>query len=145
MLGFRKTGGTNGGFIDKLSDSCVASVGWNGLGIAMAITQDHSTLPAHAHLNLLGWVSLFLFGLYYKFTPTIDQSRIAYVQVMTWIIGTVVLTIGVGLVHSGNAAGDPIAAIGSLTVLGSMALFGWIVLRRDSYAKSPGAMASPTE
>src|SRR5437764_922833 len=26
-------------------------------GIVMAISQDHSTFPAHAHLNLLGWVS----------------------------------------------------------------------------------------
>ena len=28
-------------------------------GIVMAISQDHSAMPAHAHLNLLGWVSLF--------------------------------------------------------------------------------------
>ncbi len=37
-------------------------------GIVMGIGQDHSTLPAHAHLNLLGWVSLFLFGIYYHCT-----------------------------------------------------------------------------
>jgi hypothetical protein len=29
-------------------------------GLQMAISQDHSALPAHAHLNLLGWVTLFL-------------------------------------------------------------------------------------
>ena len=40
----------------------VAGMIW---GIVMAITEDHSTFPAHAHLNLLGWVSLFLFGIYY--------------------------------------------------------------------------------
>jgi hypothetical protein len=28
-------------------------------GIVMAISQDHSAMAAHAHLNLLGWVSLF--------------------------------------------------------------------------------------
>ena len=27
-------------------------------GIVMAISRDHSAMPAHAHLNLLGWVSL---------------------------------------------------------------------------------------
>ena len=37
----------------------VAGMIW---GIVMAISQDHSTFPAHAHLNLLGWVSLFLFA-----------------------------------------------------------------------------------
>ena len=31
-------------------------------GLQMAISEDHSAFPAHAHLNLLGWVSLFLFG-----------------------------------------------------------------------------------
>jgi hypothetical protein len=29
------------------------------MGIAMAASHDHSVFPAHAHLNLLGWVSLF--------------------------------------------------------------------------------------
>lgn len=100
-------------------------------GIAMAMAQDHSTMPAHAHLNLLGWVSLFLFGIFYHLNPAIDRSRIARLQVMVWIVGTVVLTIGVGLVHSGNPVGDPIAAIGSLIVLVGMLLFGWIVLRRE--------------
>jgi len=106
-------------------------------GIVMAASQDHSTMPAHAHLNLLGWVSLFLFGLFYHLHPAIDASRIAFTQVSIWIIGTVVLTIGVALVHSGNAIGDPIAAISSLVVVAAMALFGWIVLRRERMAALP--------
>jgi FtsH-binding integral membrane protein len=109
----------------------LVGMGW---GIVMAASQDHSTMPAHAHLNLLGWVSLFLFGLFYHLHPAIDASRIAVTQVAIWIIGTVVLTIGVALVYSGNAIGDPIAAVSSLLVVAAMALFGWIVLRRDRMA-----------
>ena len=60
-------------------------------GIVMAISRDHSAMPAHAHLNLLGWVSLFLFGIFYHLHPAIDRSRAALVQVTVWIIGTVVL------------------------------------------------------
>src|SRR5882762_3137356 len=100
-------------------------------GLAMAITQDHSTMPAHAHLNLLGWVSLFLFGIYYHLHPTIDLSRLALVQVWIWIVGTIILTIGVGLVHSGRVVGDPIAAVSSLVVLADILLFGWLVFRRE--------------
>ena len=37
-------------------------------GIQMGISKDHAALPAHAHLNLLGFVSLFLFGFYIVFT-----------------------------------------------------------------------------
>jgi peptidoglycan/LPS O-acetylase OafA/YrhL len=115
----------------------VAGMIW---GIIMAISEDHSAMPAHAHLNLLGWVSLFLFGLFYHLHPAIDRSRTAMIQVAIWIIGTIILTIGVGLVHTGHQSGDPIAAIGSLIVLAGMLLFGWLVLRRG-----PSTSAMPAE
>jgi len=98
-------------------------------GIVMAISQDHSAMPAHAHLNLLGWVSLFLFGIYYRLHPSLEYATSAAIQVWVWIVGTIVLAIGVALVHTGHAGGDPIAALGSFIVLFDMLLFGWLVLR----------------
>jgi hypothetical protein len=109
-------------------------------GIAMGITKDHSTLPAHAHLNLLGWVSLFLFGIYYHLHPTVDRSALAFWQVWVWIACTIVLTIGVGLVHSGHEIGDPIAAVSSLLVLADMLLFAWLVFRPE-----PRGLTVPAE
>lgn len=100
-------------------------------GIAMGISQDHSTMPAHAHLNLLGWVSLFLFGVYYHLHPVIDQSALAWWQIWIWIAGTIVLTIGVGLVHSGHQIGEPIAAVSSLVVLADTLVFAWLVFRSE--------------
>jgi hypothetical protein len=44
----------------------VAALIGMGLGIAMGISQDFSLTPVHAHLNLLGWVSMLLYGLYYR-------------------------------------------------------------------------------
>ena len=38
-------------------------------GIAMGILQNFMLAPAHAHLNLIGGVLLFLFGLYYRLIP----------------------------------------------------------------------------
>jgi hypothetical protein len=102
----------------------VAGMIW---GIVMAISEDHSAMPAHAHLNLLGWVSLFLFGIYYHLHPAVGRAKSAIVQVWVWIVGTIILTIGVGLVHTGHAIGDPIAAVGSFVVLLDMLLFGWLV------------------
>ena len=95
----------------------------------MAISRDHAAMPAHAHLNLLGFVSLFLFGFYYRLHPSLDRGRAALIQVSIWIAGTVVMAIGVGLVHTGREAGDPLAAIGSLAVLAAMLMFGWQVYR----------------
>ena|SRR5579863_137931 len=103
-------------------------------GLVMAISEDHSTLTAHAHLNLLGWVSLFLFGIYYRLHPLLDGTRIAFVQVWVWIIATIILTIGVGLVYTGHAIGRPPAAFGSVVALCDMLVFGWIVLSRSSKA-----------
>ena len=101
-------------------------------GIVMAISGDHSAMPAHAHLDLLGWVSLFLFGIFYHLHPRIDAGRPALVQVWVWVIATVFQTIGVGLVHTGHEGGDPIAAVASLILVADMLLFGWLVFRREA-------------
>lgn len=114
-------------------------------GIIMAVSRDHSAMPAHAHLNLLGWVSLFLFSLFYHLHPAIDRSRTAVAQVVLWIIGTIVLTTGVGLIHTGHDIGDPIAAVGAIVVLGAMLLFLWLVARRERMMSGVRASAMPAE
>lgn len=108
-------------------------------GLHMAISQDHSAHPAHAHLNLLGWVCLFLFGIYYRLHPKLERDRRAHVQVWSWLVGTVVMAIGVGLVHTGTMAGEPFAAIGSLIVFASILLFAWLLFRSESAAAVPAA------
>ena len=96
-------------------------------GIIMGVSENHATMPAHAHLNLLGWVSLFLFGVYYRLHPSLEGATSALVQVGIWIIGTVIIATGVGLVTAGHAIGDPIAAVGAFVVLFDMMLFAWLV------------------
>jgi cbb3-type cytochrome oxidase subunit 1 len=119
----------------------VAGMIW---GLAMAISTNHETYPAHAHLNLLGWVSLFLMGIFYHLHPRIDATRLARIQVTVWIVGVAVMAVGVGLVHSGHAVGDPIAAVSSLAVFADMLLFAFIVFRRESYGYA-SARAVPAE
>jgi len=120
----------------------VAGMVW---GIVMGIYQDHSAMPAHAHLNLLGWVSLFLFGIYYHLHPTIDRSRTALVQVWVWIVATVVLSIGVALVHTGHETGDLIAAASSIIILLDTLLFGWLVFRQPDAKRTTAPAAVPAE
>jgi peptidoglycan/LPS O-acetylase OafA/YrhL len=116
------------------------------MGIGMAATQNHAIMPAHAHLNLLGWVSLFLFGIYYERRPALDTSRLALIQVVLWSLGTVVLTFAVAAIHLGYEAADPIAALASLIVLAAMLLFAYCVIRpaRD-VSPSPAAHLTPAE
>jgi peptidoglycan/LPS O-acetylase OafA/YrhL len=119
----------------------VAGMIW---GIVMAVTNDHASLPAHAHLNLLGFVSLFLFGVYYHLHPALERSRLVLMQVWVWIVATVVLAIGVALVHTGHGIGDPIAAVSSLVVLADMLVFGWLVFRPEA-ADQTARSAVPAE
>src|SRR3712207_5837936 len=104
------------------------------MGIGMAMSHDHSIMPAHAHLNLLGWVSLFLFGIYYERRPGLDRSRLAKIQVALWSAGTVVLAVAIAGIHLGYEAAEPFAGLASLVVLAAMLLFGYFVFRRTGAA-----------
>ena len=57
----------------RISDFCFIFAGLSAptgicLGISMGILQDFTLSPDHAHLNLMGWVTLALFGLYHRGT-----------------------------------------------------------------------------
>ena len=67
-------------------------------GIAMGMQQDFTLAPAHAHLNLVGGVLLFLFGLYYRLIPAAGNSILARVQGWLHIVGAIVFPAGVALV-----------------------------------------------
>jgi hypothetical protein len=56
-------------------------------GIVMGIREDFTLQPAHAHLNLVGGVLLFLFGLYYRLVPQAAADRLAAIQGWFHVIG----------------------------------------------------------
>lgn len=47
------------------------------LGVVMGVRHDFSLAPVHAHINLVGWASLSLFGIVYKLYPEMAKSRLA--------------------------------------------------------------------
>ena len=54
------------------------------LGNYMAAAPDFTLRPVHAHVSLLGWVSLALAGLIYKAYPAAATTRLA--QAHFWIM-----------------------------------------------------------
>jgi len=100
------------------------------LGIVMGIRQDFVLMPAHAHLNLLGFVTMFLSALYYRVVPEAAASALARYQAIVSVAGAVVFPIGIGCVLlGGHDRFEPVVVAGALTVLLGMALFAVIVFR----------------
>jgi len=98
-------------------------------GIAMGIERDFMLAPAHAHLNLVGGVLLFLFGLYYQLVPAAGSSSLARVQGWLHIIGAILFPAGVALVLLKGPAFIAAPIVGSLIVTAAMALFAVIVFQ----------------
>lgn len=61
-------------------------------GSYMGTTQDHSMMPAHAHLNLLGWVTLSIMGGFYAL-PGVQPGVLAWVNFVTSSAGAVVMAV----------------------------------------------------
>ncbi|MAY86092.1 MAG: hypothetical protein CML02_05155 [Pseudooceanicola sp.] len=96
-------------------------------GIQMAATHDHLLSPAHAHLNLLGWVSFSIYAFFYHLVPNAAQGLLPKVHFALALVGLVVIVPGIAMANMGVNEG--IAAAGSILSLLSMLVFGVIVLR----------------
>lgn len=102
------------------------------LGIYMGASHDHVLAPAHAHLNLVGWVSVTLYGLYYHTVPTAAETRLAKIHVAVASLGVVLLAPGIALAVLGITEG--LASIGSLVTILSMLLFVAVVFTNRAKA-----------
>lgn len=99
------------------------------LGIHMAASGDHVQMPTHAHLNLVGWVTIFLFGVFLKLHPGAN-GRLS--MAIWWIAnaGMIVMAVGLYIIFSGDlATGEPFATIGSILTILAMAIFAVVVFR----------------
>lgn len=108
------------------------SIGLAGMvgGMAMGITRNMLLAPAHAHFILLGYVAMFLSALYYRAVPEAASSRLAPVQAVASVVGSILFPVGIACVRLGDRATFmPVLVAGWLTVLAGMLLFVVIVYR----------------
>jgi hypothetical protein len=67
------------------------------LGIVMGVRQDFSLAPVHAHINLVGWASLSLFGIVYKLYPELARSRLAALHFIFAAPAALMFPLGIAL------------------------------------------------
>jgi cbb3-type cytochrome oxidase subunit 1 len=93
-------------------------------GENMGRTNDHSTFIAHAHLNLVGWVSMAVMGGFYALAARTHPQRLAWVNFWLQVIGAVCLTIAMVYLMAGvDRRFIPLAIVGSAATVLSMAIF----------------------
>lgn len=86
------------------------------LGIVMAAKHDFTFMPVHAHLNLLGWVSMALFGLWYRSAPAAGETRLAKVHFWLHNGALPVQMITLAMFMQGNASVEPVLGLASVAI-----------------------------
>lgn len=101
------------------------------IGVWMGASHDHRIRSAHAHLNLLGYVSLFLYGLFYRSQPAAAADQLAVPHFWLANISIVVFIPLIALTTLGIAPAtvEPLIGIASIVTWATMALFAAIVWR----------------
>jgi heme/copper-type cytochrome/quinol oxidase subunit 1 len=100
------------------------------LGLYMGIAGKFQYTAVHAHINLLGWATMALFGLIYYYFPRAGDSGLGKIHFWLHNIGSVVLIIGmIFLANENENAGLPFAIPGAILVIIATLIFLINVLR----------------
>lgn len=113
------------------------------MGMHMSITHNHNVIPAHAHVNLLGWVTCALFGTYFALNQAGSSTRLAWVQFGVYLVGLVLMLPSLYFLILGNAAMEPLVAIGSILTSLGVVLFAVVVLAGARRAPATVLKRSP--
>ena len=99
-----------------------------GLALWMAATHDFRALHAEVVLNVLGWGSFMLYGLYYR-TVQGAPLGLARLHYFVALVGVIVEAVGITGTEWGNPFFDPFRVIGAFIIAVGFVLFAIIVLR----------------
>ncbi|MCH1626188.1 cytochrome-c oxidase [Fredinandcohnia quinoae] len=90
-----------------------------GLGMYMSMAHNYTLTGVHVHINLLGWASMGLAGIYYHLFPQAGESKIGTAHFWLHNIGLPIMMIGLAALVLGNASFEPVVAVGgTITTLG---------------------------
>lgn len=94
------------------------------LGIYMGVTDLFGFTSAHAHINLIGWVSLAIIGIIYYLFPQAGENKMASIQFWLMMIGVPLLTFAMMLFGLGKfEIAGPISGFGGILILIGVILF----------------------
>ncbi len=99
------------------------------LGVWMGSSEDFTLAPVHAHINLLGWVSMVLYGLVYRAVPMAARGRLPVAHFWLNVASFLVMIPALALLLLGNRSMAPVLGVSSMALWLSMVLFAVIIIR----------------
>lgn len=110
------------------------------MGMAMGAAENFTLMPVHAHLNLLGWVSLALMGGFYALAGRRASNRLAWTNLAVSSFGILVCIPALALLLLGDKSVVPFLMTGELSLVGGMLLFGANLILAASRGDKAGAL-----
>lgn len=115
------------------------------LGIYMAISNNHSEMPAHAHVMLLGFVVSVIYAVIYQLWLKGTGTRLAAIQTALHELGAALLSGGLVLMFGGiasEASVEPLLGVGAFLALGGVLVMLWQVARIGEEARAPATASA---
>lgn len=98
------------------------------LGGHMGRTGDHSQMPTHAHIMMLGFVAMVLFGITYKVWPQMQKSRLSSAHFCLHQFGTPIMLIATSMELGGRlpqSLAPVVFPVSEISIFAGFILFGW--------------------
>jgi len=98
------------------------------LGMHMGTSGDHTLAPVHAHINLLGFTLMTLFGLSYRLVPALAGSRLGLWHFWLFEAGVLVQLLALYILYAEvlpEATIGPVLGVAHFVVLGGIIV--WLV------------------
>lgn len=97
-----------------------------GIGMYMGGSSEYTLAPLHAHINLVGFVLMSIFGLILRLVPAMAQNTLGKAHFWLFQIGAIIMliTLFVLLTERGSPATfGPVIFVGELLALGGVIAF----------------------
>ena len=93
------------------------------LGLVMGATETFALAPVHAHMNLLGWVTLAIAALVFTIWPKTETTRLARAFFWIYNLSLPVMLLALALMLMGRTEFTVVTIIASVCVFVGAILF----------------------
>jgi len=87
------------------------------LGSDIAGRKDYAMVPGHAHILVVGWLTLFAYGIFYYVFKEVSMKRTAILQAWTSLIGGGLMPLSMLVYYKNENTLTMITFISSASVL----------------------------